>query len=107
MTNQNNEEINELSRLEQSSHQLLSQRQVFQSQLVETESALNEVNKTEKVYKIIGHIMVLSDKEKINEELKSKKDMLDIRIKSILNQEEKIKSKSNDLRKKVIKGFKE
>jgi prefoldin beta subunit len=103
----NNEDINELSRLEQSSHQLLSQRQVFQSQLIETESALEEINFTEKVYKIIGHIMVLSDKKKIEDELKSKKEMLDIRIKSILKQENKLKEKSTELRNKVMKNVKE
>ena len=106
MKNINHDEMNELSSLEHSSHQLLTQRQNFQSQLVETESALEEINSTEKAYKIIGHVMVLSDKKKLIEELKSKKEMLDLRIKSLIKQEEKLKEKSNDLRKKVISSLK-
>lgn len=106
MENINNEDINELSSIEQSSHQLLSQRQAYQSQLIETESALEEIEKTDKAYKIIGHVMVLSDKKKLNEELNSKKEMLNLRIKSLIKQEEKLKEKSNDLRKKVMKDLK-
>ena len=103
----NDEDIKELSSLEQSSHHLLTQRQSYQAQLVETESALNEIDSSNIVYKIIGHIMVLSEKEKIKKELQNKKEMLDIRIKSLLKQEEKIKEKSIDLRKKVMKNLKE
>jgi prefoldin beta subunit len=103
----NQEDINELSRIENSSHHLLSQRQAFQAQLSEVESALIEMESSENIYKIIGHIMVLSKKEKIKNELLEKKEMLDIRIKSILKQENKLKEKADDLRNKVIGNIKE
>ncbi|MFT4305212.1 MAG: prefoldin subunit [Candidatus Woesearchaeota archaeon] len=106
MNNINNEEINELSSLEQSSHQLLTQRQVFESQLIEVESALQEIETTNKTYKIIGHVMVLYEKDKLKEELNSKKEILNLRIKNIIKQEEKLKEKSNNLRKKVMTDLK-
>lgn len=96
------EKINQLQLLEQNVNALLGQKQQFQSQLVEVESALKEVETTKKAYKIIGNVMVLSSKPELKKELESKKEMLGIRISSIDKQEERIRNKARGLQQEVL-----
>ena len=73
MTNMPNahaqEKIQHLQHLEQNMQHLLKQRQQFQMQLMEIDSAADELKKTEKAYRIIGNIMVLSDKATLDKEV--------------------------------------
>jgi len=96
------EKINQLQILEQNLQQLLSQKQQFQGQLVEIESALEELGKTEDAYKIVGNIMVKMPKPDLEKELNDKKEKVDIRMKSIEKQEKAIKTKAESLRKEVM-----
>jgi prefoldin beta subunit len=100
------EKIGQIQILEQNLHSIISQRQNFQAQEMEVESSLSELSKTKNAYKIIGNIMVASDAESLKTELSSKKEMLDIRIKSIQKQEEKIKQKISDIQKEVMDSMK-
>jgi len=54
--------LNQLQLVEQSMQNLLMQKQQFQLQQVEIESALKELENVDEAYKIIGNIMVLSKK---------------------------------------------
>ncbi|PIY60721.1 prefoldin subunit beta, partial [Candidatus Woesearchaeota archaeon CG_4_10_14_0_8_um_filter_47_5] len=69
------QKIEQLQLLEQSMQNLLSQKQTFQSQLVETESAIAEIQKSPTAYKIVGSIMVLTSKDELRKELGSRKEM--------------------------------
>lgn len=102
MNNESQEKINRLSQLEQSAHQFLNQRQMIQTQILEIESALKELETSDNSYKIIGNIMVKSNKKDLNKELNSKKEMLEIRVKSIEKQEKLIKEKASALQKEVM-----
>lgn len=102
MNNESQEKINRLSQLEQSAHQFLNQRQMIQTQILEIESALKELETSDNSYKIIGNIMVKSNKTDLNKELNSKKEMLEIRVKSIEKQEKLIKEKASALQKEVM-----
>ncbi len=102
MENETQEKINQLSQFEQSAHQFLSQRQMIQTQILEIESALKELKTTDNSYKIIGNIMVKTDKVVLDKELNSKKEMLEIRVKSIEKQEKIIKEKASALQKEVM-----
>lgn len=102
----NNEKIEQLSSYEQNLQNLLSQRQNFQTQLMEVQSAIKETQNSKEVYKIIGNIMVLSDNSKIKEELKDKEEMLNIRIKNIQKKEEELKEKSKVLQEEIFKEVK-
>ena len=99
------DKITELNQIEQNLHQFLEQRQAFQTQLLEIESALKEIKQTEKSYKIIGNIMVAAEKDDLEKELGSKKEMLSVRIKTIENQEKKIKEKAQKLQKEVMENM--
>ena len=93
--------------LEQGLQNLLFQKQAFQIELSETENALKEVGKTkEDVYRMIGQIMLKASKEGIEKELKEKKDILELRIKSIEKQESRFKEEVETIRKEVMKRIK-
>jgi len=70
---------------------------------MEVESALEELKKTEKAYKIIGNIMVASEKGSLEKDLTEKKDRVSLRIKSFENQETKLKDQAKKLREEVMK----
>jgi len=84
----------------------LSQKQQFQAQLMEVESAISELAKTNQSYKIIGNIMVATDKPELEKELNSKKEMLELRVKTIEKQEEKVREKTSALQKEVLEKMK-
>ncbi|NQU78559.1 prefoldin subunit beta [Candidatus Woesearchaeota archaeon] len=97
------EKINRLSMMEQSLQQFLAQKQTFQAQLIEAESAIEELQKTDKAYKIIGNVMVLSDKDSMLDKLKTKKEITELRIKSLEKQEEKMRETTSELQSEVMK----
>lgn len=88
--------------IEQNMQQTLSQKQQFQMQLMEIDSALKEIKDTEKAYKIVGNIMVSSSKEDLEKDLTSKKEMTEIRVKTFEKQENSLKEKAEGLRKEVM-----
>jgi prefoldin beta subunit len=100
------EDIQQLQLMEQSLQQFMMQKQAFQAQLMEIESALKELTKTTKSYKILGNIMVAADKAELKKELEAKKEMLTIRIKNLEKQEEKIKENATKLQSEVLKSMK-
>ncbi|MBL7147500.1 MAG: prefoldin subunit [Nanoarchaeota archaeon] len=104
MDKETENKIQELQLLEQNLQNLMLQKQNFQGKLLETEHALNELKDLKgESYKIIGTIMVLKDNKELKEELDSEKDVLNLRIKNIEKQEDKIKEKMEELQKEVMK----
>ncbi len=97
------EKINRLSMMEQSLQSFLGQKQAFQAQLLEIDSALEELDKTDKAYKIVGNVMIASDKEEMKKDLKQKKETTELRIKTIDNQEAKMREKTSELQSEVMK----
>lgn len=98
-----NKKIQELNFLEQNLQSILMQKQAFQMDLSETESALEEINSSgEEIYKIIGHLMIKSDKKKIREELENKKRLLDLRVKNLEKQEKTSMEKIESIRQEII-----
>jgi len=97
--------LNQLQLLEQSMQNLLMQKQQFQLQQVEIESALKELEKVNEAYKIIGNIMVLSKKNDLKEDLTSKKEIVELRIKNMEKQENQLREKASKLQNEVLKGM--
>ena len=95
--------INHLQMLEQSMQNLLMQKQQFQLQQVEIESALKELEHSDEAYKIIGNIMVLSKKDALKEDLSSRKEVLELRIKNLEKQENHFREKASKLQSEVLK----
>ena len=82
---------------------LLQQKQQFQNQLFEVKNAVSELGKSEKAYKIVGNIMVLSNNETLQKDLAEKQEILELRVKNIEKQEAQLKEKADELRKEVFK----
>lgn len=106
MEKETEEKIGRMQLIEQNMQNFLVQRQQFQAQLVEVESALNELKTTKEAYKIVGNIMVSSSREELEKELKEKKEMLDLRVSSIEKQESSLKEKAKKLQEEVLEEMK-
>ena len=99
--------LQELQILEQNLQGILMQKQTFQIELAESQGALEELEKSgEEVYKIIGQLMIKSDKSKMKSELEEKKKMLELRIKTLENQEKISTEKVGKLREEFMKSVK-
>jgi prefoldin beta subunit len=106
MASETDQKINQLQMLEQNTQQYQMQKQQFQAQLLEIDSALQELKTTKQSYKIIGNIMVASDKDSLEKELATKKEMLEIRIRTLEKQEQKLKDKAKEIQKEVLSSMK-
>ena len=100
------EKIVQLQNLEQNINNLIAQKQQFQSQNMEIENALSQIDTTEKVFRIIGSIMVASPKEKVKKDLEEKKEIAELRLKTIDKQEDKLRAKAALLQEEVLKDMK-
>jgi prefoldin beta subunit len=100
------DKINQLSMMEQSLQQFLAQKQQMQAQLMEVDSALEEVEKTDSAYKIVGNIMVSADKATLKEDLTKKKELAELKIKTVEKQEDRMREKTKELQEEVLKEMK-
>lgn len=104
MTSKENQ-VQEINILEQNLQQLLLQKQAFNMELSETETALEEIkNSGEEVFKIVGQLMIKSEKKKIEEELLQKIKLLQLRCNSLDKQEKIFSEKIESLRKYILKN---
>lgn len=107
MDKETESKIKELQTLEHSLQSILMQKQAFQMELGETENAIEELGKTkEDVYKIVGNIMIKQAKEETLKDLKNKKDLILLRLKSMAGQEKSLADDSEKLRKDVLSKIK-
>jgi prefoldin beta subunit len=100
------QKIQEMQILEQKLQNSILQKQAFQMELAETNSALKEVEKSgDEVFKIIGQLMIRSEKGKIQEELLSKQKILELRIKTFEKQENSLTEQLDKLRDEITKSM--
>ena len=92
--------------MEQNINNLIAQKQQFQSSSLEVENALSQIDDTKQIFRIIGNIMVASNKQLVNKELQEKKELLDLRLKTMDKQEEKLRSQAEEIQKEVLKEMK-
>ncbi len=102
MKNRENK-LQEIQILEQSIQQILLQKQAFQMELSETQSALNQIDCAgEEVFKIIGQLMIKTEKSKVKEELLNKEKLLKLRIDNLSKQEENLSEKLESKREEIL-----
>ena len=106
LSKETEQEITQLQLYEQGLQNILMQKHQFQSQSIEIESALKELESTKEAYKIVGNIMVASKKEDLKSELESKKETTNLRIKTLEKQENQIREKAKKLQEEVSKKIK-
>ena len=81
-------------------------KQQIESQLTEVNSALTQLEKAEKSYKILGKIMVAASKNELNNSLNEQKEVAEVRLKNFIEQEKKIKENIEEVQKEVVKELK-
>ena len=85
----NNKQVQRMQILEQNMQNILMQKQAFQMELSETQASLKELEKSnDEVFKIVGQLMIKSEKPKIKEELENKQKIIELRINTLDKQEE-------------------
>lgn len=98
-----NEKIQQLQILEQNFQNILMQKQTFQIELNETKTALDEVNKSKgDVFRVLGQVMIKSEKEPLRKELKEKNDLIELRLKSIDKQELSLRENIERLKGEIV-----
>ncbi len=98
--------LQQLQIMEQNLQNLQAQRQGLQLQISEMDSALEELGKTKKAYKIISTIMVASEIPELKKDLESKKEVIELRIKTLEKQENSTREKATALQGEVLKEMK-
>ncbi|MCD6479024.1 MAG: prefoldin subunit [Candidatus Diapherotrites archaeon] len=80
-----------------------ARKQQLQVQAAMIQSALDELkdSKQEKVYKIVGNIMIEKDAKQVEKELKELKEQLDARIETLQKQEDSLINRLNKLRSQL------
>ena len=93
-------QIAQLQQLQQQAQALLSQKSQIEMILRETESAVKELEASDEgavIYKSVGEVLFKADRAKLLEEFKDKKEVLDLRLKTLSTQEERIQKRFGQL----------
>ena len=98
------ERLLRLQQLHQTLQATLAQKQQIELELNETDSALEEMQKTTDetpIYKSIGSLLIKTEKTKITTELTERKELLNTRITVLTKQEERLRIQLKDLQTKL------
>ena len=93
-----------LQQLQQTLQGVLTQKQQLDLQLTDNEQALSELEKltdSAVIYKSIGSLLVKSEKTKVATELAERKELVNMRIKVLAKQEERLQTQVKGLQEKL------
>jgi len=93
-------QLAQLQQLQQQAQAVISQKSQIEALIRETDAALNELEKSSDdavIYKSVGELLFKAEKPKLVEELKERKEMMDLRLKTMSKQEERIQSRFTQL----------
>lgn len=93
-------QLAQLQQVQQQAQALVQQKGQVEMLLRETEKALEELKKTEEnatIYRAAGELLIKANREDVLKDLEERKDSLDIRLKSLSRQEERIQARFNQL----------
>ena len=98
----------DLQACQQQMQTVLIQKESLNIQNMEIEKALEELKKVknEEVFKAVGPILIKSEKAKLQKELEERKETIDLRLKSLQKQENRMKERMEESQKKLQEMFK-
>jgi len=102
------ERLLRLQQLQQTLQSVLTQKQQVELELLEVDQALEELEKTSDdgvIYKSVGSLLIKTEKPKITEELKERKELANMRISVLGKQEERLRSQIKELNEKLQKDL--
>ena len=98
------EQISRLQQLQQNLQAIMMQKQQIELEIVETERALEELNKTttsDSIYKAAGPLLIKSDKDTIEKDLTEKKELANTRVMVLGKQELRVKENLKEVENKI------
>ena len=99
------EKIQQLNIIENSLSQIISQKQQYQKQIMEIDSALEELEGHKEAYQIVGTLMLKKDSKDIKKDLEERKEMYEVRLQSMEKQESKLKEQAESLREELVNNL--
>lgn len=99
--------MQELQFLEQNLNSILMQKRAIEMEVSELESSLEEVKKNnEDIFKLIGNILIKTDKESVEKDLKEKIEHVKSRLRTYEVQEKNISKRVSEIRGEILKNKK-
>jgi prefoldin beta subunit len=98
------ERLLRLQQLQQTLQSVLGQKQQVELEQMETNQALEELQKLTDdavIYKATGSLLIKSEKTKVTTELNERKELLNTRITVLGKQEERVRAQLKDLQTKL------
>ena len=98
------EQISRLQQLQQNLQAIMMQKQQIELEIVETERALEELNKTstsDSIYKAAGPLLIKSEKDTVEKELTEKKELANTRVMVLGKQELRVKENLKEVENKI------
>jgi prefoldin beta subunit len=102
-------QLNQFQQLQQQAQAVTVQKQNVDIQIQETESALEELKKTDnntEVFKTAGNLLIKVKRDDINEELEEKLETLKLREKTMARQEERVMKKLEEMQSSIQEAMK-
>ncbi len=102
-----NEEVRELimqfQAYQQQSQMITGQKDAMKTQMLEVENSLKELEKggEREIYKSIGPILIKTTKDEMKKDLTEKKEMIEIRIRTVDAEDRKTREKIKELQAKI------
>lgn len=103
------DQLLQFQQVQQQAQAIATQRFQLELQLKEVERSLGEVSKLDdkaEIYKSVGAILIRSKTPVIKEELVEKKETIELRIKTLKRQEEKIQQRLREMQDKIQEELK-
>jgi len=103
------ERLLRLQQLQQTLQSILAQKQQLEIELLEIDRALSELEKVSDdavIYKSVGSLLVRSEKEKVTNDLKERKELANMRISVLGRQEERLRSQIKELQERLQRDLK-
>ncbi|MDD3175910.1 MAG: prefoldin subunit [Candidatus Nanoarchaeia archaeon] len=102
----NEELIQKLSIVEQNLSSIISQKQLIQKQIFEANNAIEELNKVDTAYKIVGQVMLKKSSKELIKSLESEKEISTVRMSTIEKQEKTLREQMDSLQKQLLSQMK-
>lgn len=104
LSKETQEEIIQLQNLQRQLQMITNQRQRFDIEVIQTDSALAELEKADgKAYKAIGTLLIESKAVDLKKELNERRKEAVARVDTLKKQEEKLKVRAEELQKSLEK----
>ncbi len=103
MVNETQQLLEQAQVYQQQIQGIITQKETMNMQLLEMKNALEELEKSKEteVYKLSGPVLIKAKKTEVEKDLKEKKEMIEVRVKTLEKSEARIKGRIEELRHKL------